>query len=155
MSNISILQSHFYLVDDFENIKKLKIQTQNGYVECAISIKYYDEELLGFNYWDCVDELWYYILKLADEYSQKGVSIITFPDQPLKLKIEKIDSKICKWSLLSKNAINQHYLFEGSLIKNILENGIYFFQCLNMFMHGNYSEEINYAKYLTEKLYKT
>lgn len=56
---------------------------------------------------------------------------------------------------MSKNAINQHYLFEGSLIKNILENGIYFFQCLNKFMHENYLEEINYAKYLTEKLYKT
>ena len=53
---------------------------------------------------------------------------------------------------MSKNAINQHYLFEGSLIKNILENGIYFFQCLNKFMHGNYLEEINYAKYLTKKI---
>lgn len=89
MFNISILQSHFYLVDDLENIKRLKTQTQNGYVEGVISIKYYDEELLGFKYWDCGNELWYYILKLADEYSQKGVSIITFPDELLKLKLEK------------------------------------------------------------------
>ncbi len=60
--------------------------TDAFYVEGAIVIKYYTQEIMGFKQWDLIDHLWSYFIDAIDEMiGGKQETSFLFPDQPLNV----------------------------------------------------------------------
>lgn len=59
------------------------------YMEGAILLKVFDEEILGFDEWDLVDQLWVYFIDAMDKLlaGEKETEFL-FPDQPLPVKFQ-------------------------------------------------------------------
>lgn len=66
--------------------------TDRLYMEGAILIKVFDEEILGFDEWDLVDQLWVYFIDAMDELlaGEKETEFL-FPDQPIPVKFRIIE----------------------------------------------------------------
>ncbi len=67
------------------------LEEDNFYIEGAIYLSYYGTELIGFKYWDLIDQLCSYFIHsiyrliLDDEESDK----FYFPDQPIEVNLKK------------------------------------------------------------------
>ena len=63
-----------------------ELVTNRFYVEGAIVIKYFTQEILGLAQWDYVDQLWSYFIDALDEMAGgKQETSFCFPDQPLNV----------------------------------------------------------------------
>ena len=67
---------------------KLELITDPFYIEGAILIRNYSEEIMGFKQWDLIDHLWSYMIDAIDELicGKQEISFM-FPDQPLKMTL--------------------------------------------------------------------
>jgi len=77
----------FVLVDDYDGALP-----DEDYVEGAISCRISGQAILGQEQWDLVDQLWAYIVEGLVKLSRNEVYESTFPDQPLRLRLEPISA---------------------------------------------------------------
>ena len=66
--------------------------TDTFYIEGAIVIKVFGQEVLGLRHWDLVDQLWSYFIDAVEELlNGRQEAGFLFPDQPLsvELRVEK------------------------------------------------------------------
>ena len=59
--------------------------TDTFYVEGAIVIKYYTQEIIGLEQWDLINHLWSYFIDAM--IGGKQETSFLFPDQPIKVKL--------------------------------------------------------------------
>lgn len=64
----------------------IELVTDVFYVEGAIVIKYYTQEIMGLEQWDLINHLWSYFIDAIDELIEgKWETSFLFPDQPLNV----------------------------------------------------------------------
>lgn len=102
------------------------------YLEGAISIRHYGKEILGFRYWDLVDQLWEYFIIALDETHSDGMAEFNFPDQPLLVKLIKNNSNLSLTIGDGKFSFNYEE-FKASIINGAL----IFFRCLDKLFPEN------------------
>lgn len=88
------LSDKFINIDNFEQLLSLKKKLDPDYVEGYIFITYKGQVILDAAYWDLVDQLWAYILSMILEVMQNKYAKTCFPDQPLEINFELVDSNI-------------------------------------------------------------
>ncbi|MFK4568348.1 hypothetical protein ABH902_002940 [Enterococcus sp. UD-01] len=103
------LKCNFVSIDNLKEISIIKSNVDLFYVEGAICLKYIDEEILGRQHWDLVDQLWSYLVEMISMVIEKGQSETYFPDQPIKLEMNRIannqilfsmeSSEVKKWNV--------------------------------------------------------
>lgn len=110
----------FVNIKDFKRLDPLLLDF--NYLEGAISIKRYNKEVLGFRYWDLVDQLWEYFVDAIDRVCSDGTAQFSFPDQPLLVQIKK------EYSLLKLHIGDVLHLFDLKLfLDTMLSAAIVFF----------------------------
>lgn len=64
------------------------------YIEGCIRLVVNGTEVMGFEEWDLVDQLWTYLADLATESKGTGGRVsTTFPDQPLEFSLERTGNR--------------------------------------------------------------
>lgn len=70
-----------------------------NYVEGAIRCEIAGQTILGQEHWDLVDQLWVYIVEGLVKLSRDEVYESSFPDQPLRLRLEPVSGYCVKVSI--------------------------------------------------------
>lgn len=109
------------------------------YIEGAIEIRYYGQEVMGIKYWDLIDQLWSYMLNLVGEYLQKGMSECYFPDMPVKLSFTSKSNGLIQFQI----AENKWVLPEKEFINCLIEGSLFFFEKANELIENvDYTSDI-------------
>ena len=66
------------------------------HIEGYISLRVDDQELLGPDTWDDVDYFWMYAAERVKAFCDGNDSEIWFPDQPLVIKIERVNKELTR-----------------------------------------------------------
>lgn len=126
-------KKYFIEVSEKNRIAQLANQLDSNYLEGAIYLKYGDEVILDFTLWDCIDQLWAYILNLVEEFVLNDHSEMLFPDQPVKIKFKKVSNEYMimiletntrhTWTLPSKEflitLLNESEIFFKSISESL------------------------------------
>lgn len=89
----------FIDVEDEKKLKNLYGRIDEDYIEGAITMSYWSEEIIGLRHWDLVDQLWAYIITMLHDCLTNGKAEFLFPDQPLKAGIELIKNGMCLFTV--------------------------------------------------------
>lgn len=128
---------YFISIEDKMEIEKLKNKFDRNYIEGAILIKYNDNTIMGFKYWDLIVELWIYLINLVEDFIKDGKSKIYFPDQAVDLSLENINEDLLLFSLKS----DKYLLKKQEFLKCILDSGEMFFDILGSFIGSQIDSE--------------
>lgn len=72
----------------------IKHHLDYDYLNGAICIEYQNKNILGFRYWDLIDQLWFYFLNTLNYLKTHSSSEFYFPDQPIKVILQKKNSRL-------------------------------------------------------------
>lgn len=97
-TDIDGLEYFFNILDNSELVK-ISSELNFNSIDGAIAINYYGYPIMGFRYWDSIDQLWAYLLALIIDYLNKGTVEMMFPDQPVKIKFTKLSDKALTFNL--------------------------------------------------------
>lgn len=91
INSIDNIENYFIL---FDNVNDLEFIEDYDYIEGAIVLDYNGCELLGFKYWDLIDQFWSYTVDALSQLllGEKEVSFY-LPDQPIKIEIRYISNE--------------------------------------------------------------
>lgn len=85
------VESYIKSNDSFVKVNSktaIELITDPFYIEGAILIRNYNQEIMGFKQWDLVEHLWSYLIDAIDELiCGKQETSFLFPDQPLKMTL--------------------------------------------------------------------
>lgn len=151
LDNIENKFSEYFSV--FDKIECLKYIKDFFYIEGAIIINYNGNNIMGFKYWDLIDQLWVYFLDAIDELI-KGVNTVTFyfPDQPIEITMQMISSK----QILLSLANERFCLPKKELLFSLLQGAKNFFEilknCSDNYLIEQSNIEINRIKEILSRL---
>nr|WP_218776217.1 hypothetical protein [Enterococcus sp. 4G2_DIV0659] len=135
------LKSNFVNIDNLKEVSVIKSDVDLFYVEGAICLKYIDEEILGQRHWDLVDQLWSYLVEMISIVLEKGQSETYFPDQPIKLEMNRIANNQISFSVESSE-IKKWNVPEKDFFSIVLKSADEFFN----FMINEFPETIDQYK---------
>lgn len=123
----NIENEYFEYFNSFDDIGCLKYIKDFDYLEGAIIIRYGGNNIIGFKYWDLIDQLWSYFLNAIEELVE-GVDSVAFyfPDQPIEMKLKLISPERILLSILNEK-IN---LPKNELLLSLLKGAKHFFEIL-------------------------
>ncbi|MEU7598667.1 hypothetical protein AB0B79_37480 [Streptomyces sp. NPDC039022] len=78
------------------------VPSDPDYVEGALELSVYGQELIGQDEWDYIDDLWCYISDMVPKVQSTGYAETYFPDQPIKLSFRKEGSRILVTATVGK-----------------------------------------------------
>ena len=85
------VESYIKSNDSFVKVNSktaIELITDPFYIEGAILIRNYNQEIMGFKQWDLVEHLWSYLIDAIDDLiCGKQETSFLFPDQPLKMTL--------------------------------------------------------------------
>ncbi|MEI4803816.1 hypothetical protein WAZ07_21775 [Bacillus sp. FJAT-51639] len=84
------LENYFIHICKTDEMNRIKKDIDLDYLEGVIYLKYFDNIIMDFRYWDLVDQLWAYILDMIEEFLVNGTAETYFPDQPILLSFKSI-----------------------------------------------------------------
>lgn len=62
---------------------------ERGYLDGAIEIRLGGKTVLGQEFWDEVEFLWWGLVDLVAGFSERGSASVDFPDQPLRIRLAR------------------------------------------------------------------
>ncbi|MBP1999977.1 hypothetical protein J2Z69_000996 [Paenibacillus shirakamiensis] len=80
-------EKYFIHIDDKERIINIINQFDQDYLEGALIMKYKNSQILCFELWDYVGDLWAYLLNAVEEFLMNRKGECYLPDQPIKIEI--------------------------------------------------------------------
>jgi len=91
----------YYFVDINNSIEILNIKNDLdlNYIEGVIHLTYNDKIIMGFTYYDLIDQLWAYFLNMIEEFLKNQFSEMSFPDQPLPMSMANISDDYILFSI--------------------------------------------------------
>jgi hypothetical protein len=124
-----------YFIDISEKEKILQIikKIDFDYLEGVIYLKYDEEIIFDFKYWDLVDQLWAYFLNMIEEYYKNGYVKYSFPDQPINLFFNKAENGLILFKV-EANSKRNWLLPQYDFFKMILKNAKYFFEKMDEYL---------------------
>lgn len=99
------------------------------YLEGALELTVNGVSLITPDMWDYIDQLWAYIFNTIEELTSKGSAWTYFPDQPIKLEMEKVESGMVQISVSIRpgKVDSTTKTEEKKLLQRLLEEGERFF----------------------------
>ena len=154
ITSLDNIESNFleYFID-FDNTKCLELVIDFDYMEGAIIINYYGNNILGFKEWDMIDQLWSYFINAIEELfeNQNDVSFY-FPDQPLEVKMQVISQE----QILLSIAGEKTYFNKDELLLTLLKGAENFFdilkECPDEYLVEQSNNELKRIEKLLNKL---
>lgn len=138
----------FIDIDKEDEILAVINKFDTDYIEGAIYLTFWNDVIMDFRLWDCVDQLWAYIITLIAELGSNGYAETYFPDQPTKMVMTKL-----REDSVSLRIIAQHdkiwVLQRGTFLEMLLREAESFFIKMIAFFpqnHNNYQYELNRIK---------
>lgn len=116
------------------------LEEDNFYIEGATYISYYGTELIGFKYWDLIDQLCSYFINsiysliIDNEESDK----FYFPDQPIEVNLKKEKEHI--WIIIGNE--KPIYLNKDVFIKEFLMASKDLYERINVNSYTSEMEKI-------------
>lgn len=108
---------------------EIELITDRSYIEGAILIRNYGQEIMGFKQWDLVDQLWSYLIDAIDELiCGKQETSFLFPDQPLKMTLST--EKMNKNRLLIIIGGNKYIVEKAEFLFELLSAASKFYEYL-------------------------
>ena len=144
---VNFPEKYFIEVTDSIALKNVCDELDFFYLDGAISMKYYNENLMDFRLWDLIDQLWAYILNVITEFMEKGEGRTYFPDQPVELMLRKVSNHSLLFTIVGSKTIKVVLPTDDFLIA-LLDGAEQFFNCMNDTFSYNcdYSNELNEIK---------
>lgn len=141
----------FYSFNELkEHELKKYLEEDSFYIEGALCMSNYGRPVLSFREWDMVDQLVSYIIQSLHEIiiGEKATSTFYFPDQPLRLDIEK------KGTNLLLNIEQRNYTLPFMVFCNsFLSQSKDFFKRLERALgEGSYEEDLIKVEEMLNKL---
>ena len=118
-----------------------------NYLEGAIVLKYYNDIIIDFRYWDLIDQLWSYLVNMIEDISTNEIFECYLPDQPVKISLKKTSNNYVVFSV----DINKWNLEKDSFFKCVLEGAETFFYKMHLCFNSNakhYLDELERIKCL-------
>ena len=102
---------------------------RSDYLEGALELTVNGVPLITDQIWDYIDELWVYILDSLENLASKGSAFTYFPDQPIKLDMNRISPSLILMSISSKSGKfnNSIQIQEEGFVRNLIDEGENFF----------------------------
>ena len=99
------------------------------YLEGALDLTVNGVHLITPSMWDYVDQMWAYIFNVLEELTTHESAHVYFPDQPIRLEMEKTIPGMIKISISSRSGKfnNSVQVNEGRFARKILDEGEKFF----------------------------
>lgn len=135
-------ENYFVDINDHKSINEIKNKIDANNIEGVLYLEYYNTVIMGYTYWDVIDDLWAYIADLIEDCLQNGESKIGFPDQPITLRLKSINRELVSFSIESSNGIKMTFP-KKELFATLLESGEIFFLRLQEYMGLDYRIEID------------
>jgi hypothetical protein len=125
----------------------------SDYMEGALDLTVHEVSLITPSMWDYIDQLWAYILNVLEELSSSESTHTYFPDQPIKLEVERIACGLLRVSISSRSGKfnNSIQVQESQFARKLIDEGESFFlrmQELNPGSRGQYEMEVEKCKNL-------
>ncbi|OYD06215.1 hypothetical protein [Paludifilum halophilum] len=114
-------EKYFVNVNQYEQLKEMDDKLDWDYLDGAIEMKYYNEEILGFQYWDLVDQCWMYLCDMLEELREKKETSRFFPDMPVKISMVKQNPDHIRFSLDSRIWILPMEAFQQAIISGAVD----------------------------------
>lgn len=111
-------EKYFIWIDDASRVKDVANIIDLNYIEGVITIEQNGKILMDFKYWDLVDQLWGYWINLIIDFVKFNKAETFFPDQPIKLELNRVSNEIVLLKLISKST------FSWTLPKNEFFNAL-------------------------------
>ncbi|MFP1961545.1 hypothetical protein [Lonsdalea quercina] len=81
--------------DDFVNVNEFKGRIKKtDYIDGAILLTINYVEVMNTSMWDCIDQLWIYMLNALIELNSGKDAEFYFPDQPIKVTLNHVKNNI-------------------------------------------------------------
>ncbi|GAA1102241.1 hypothetical protein NE857_14915 [Nocardiopsis exhalans] len=106
------------------------------YIEGAIRMSVDGLEIIGFEEWDYVDQLWCYIAEMVAKMQSLGYAEIYFPDQPIKLAFRVVGSRTLVAAKIGKET-KMVDVSSVDFLKAIKDAGMAFFQKMSELVPDN------------------
>ena len=106
------------------------------YIEGAIELIVDDVEIIGKSQWDYVDQLWSYIVSMAEKLKGDNRADTYFPDQPILLALQKERGRVVV-SAKVREGIRRASVDEDELMDALRSAGRIFFEKLSEMVPSN------------------
>jgi len=133
-------QNYFIEITDTIGLKEIYKNLDFQYLNGAIFLRYYDENLLDMRYWDLVDQLWAYVINLIEEVLQKGAGSVYFPDQPVKIILRSTTKELLLFSIEGSTVTN-YVLPKNDFLITLVQGAEQFLTC----MTDTFSSDCDYT----------
>lgn len=134
---------------EFETLKKTNLElekTNYEYLEGYIYIRYGDDIIMDFYYFDNIIYLWGYFINAFEELLLEGKALFYFPDQPIEIKMKFIGKKQI---LLTLDKKFKFVLPSIDFLELMLNEAYYFWENIKV-----YFGQKNDAEYELERIKK-
>ncbi|MGC6768017.1 hypothetical protein [Enterococcus sp. LJL51] len=142
-------KDYFISIGDQAKLLKIKTKVNTNTLEGAIILKYFDEELLSFEEWDLLDQLWCYLIDMVEGYLKEGQAETYFPDQPIRISFKKLPGKQLLFTKEGKEK-SKWVLPEQLFLSVLLTAGFTFFEEIMAVFPVNYGIEKKQIEVLLE-----
>jgi hypothetical protein len=106
------------------------------YIEGAIELVIDGVEIIGKSQWDYVDQLWSYVVSMAEKLEDDSRADTYFPDQPILLALQKERGRVLV-SAKVREGVRRASADEGELLDALRVAGRVFFGKLSELVPSN------------------
>ena len=142
----------FTEVTDIEGVRKIAHYIEKDYLEGAIVLSFYDEQILTFRNWDALAALWIYLVAAIDKTMDTGEGISNMAGHPGAISFKEHPSGFIK--LHTDWNDKRYWLPEKEFVTTLLQGAVEFYEATDIALRlqGKYLPELNYCKELLEKV---
>ena len=142
----------FTEVTDIEGVRKIAHYIEKDYLEGAIVLSFYDEQILTFRNWDALAALWIYLVTAVDKTMDTGEGISNMAGHPGVISFKEHPSGFIK--LHTDWNDKRYWLPEKEFVTTLLQGAAEFYEATDIALRlqGKYLPELNYCKELLEKV---
>ena len=142
----------FTEVTDIEGVRKIAHYIEKDYLEGAIVLSFYDEQILTFRNWDALAALWIYLVTAVDKTMDTGEGISNMASHPGVISFKEHPSGFIK--LHTDWNDKRYWLPEKEFVTTLLQGAVEFYEATDIALRlqGKYLPELNYCKELLEKV---
>ena len=117
-------EKFFIALEDSGEIMKYKKKFDFDHLDGVIIIKFRNEYIMDFTFWDLIYHVWIDFIDLIINFENKASSESFFPDQPLKMSLKPITHNVLRFEL----GDNEWRLPKKEFFLSLLDSAKFFFE---------------------------
>jgi hypothetical protein len=108
---------YFLNVSDCKSLLLIEQSLDWYYLDGAIQLFYHGNEIIGFRYWDLVDQCWLYLCDMVEEVDLNFKSERYFPDMPVPIKMTSVNQDLIHFQLDNNEWILPREAFKSAIFR--------------------------------------